>query len=510
MERPARRRPRQLGDDLHALVNNAARTEFRSFFDIDVAEWDDVLATNLRGTYLGCRVVGAYLRDRGAGRIVNLASDAAFAATGGSGVHYAASKAGVVAVTRRAASELAPYGVTVNAIAPAAIDGALAREVLRDRLDEKLRDIPVGRARTARGSRSARLVPRLRRRGLHHRRDARRQRRRAHALTCAPVLESPGHSVTKGGTVTSTETGLGIEAKSDAIYELVEQGSQVERLATGFTFTEGPIWHPKEQYLLFSDMPGDVRRKFTPDGTVVEVRNFSNKCNGMTYDADLNLLVCEHVTSSLVKESPDGTREIIAQEFEGEELNSPNDVCVHSSGAIYFSDPWYGRMPGFGHPRERRLGFQGVYRIAPGGGDPELIVGRDEFEMPNGICFSPDETLFYINDTPGAYIKVYDAAPNGSISNGRMFFEGVGSGVIEEGIPDGMKCDERGNIWVTGPGGIWVISAAGEHLGTILVPENTGNLTWGGEDWHTVYIPSSTSLYSIRTIVGPRHEPYMG
>jgi 3-oxoacyl-[acyl-carrier protein] reductase len=135
----------ELGDELYALVNNAARTEFRSFFDIDVAEWDDVLATNLRGTYLGCHVVGAVLRERGAGRIVNLASDAAFAASGASGAHYAASKAGVVAVTRRAATELAPYGVTVNAVAPAAIDGPLAQEVLRDRLDEKLADIPVGR-----------------------------------------------------------------------------------------------------------------------------------------------------------------------------------------------------------------------------------------------------------------------------------------------------------------------------------------------------------------------------
>jgi 3-oxoacyl-[acyl-carrier protein] reductase len=133
------------GGDVHALVNNAARTEFRSFWDVDVAEWDDVLATNLRGTYLGCRVVGAALRERGAGRIVNLASDAAFAASGGSGPHYAASKAGVVAVTRRAATELAPHGVTVNAIAPAAIDGPLAREVLRDRLEEKLAAIPVGR-----------------------------------------------------------------------------------------------------------------------------------------------------------------------------------------------------------------------------------------------------------------------------------------------------------------------------------------------------------------------------
>jgi 3-oxoacyl-[acyl-carrier protein] reductase len=129
----------------YALVNNAARTEFRSFWEIDVDEWDDVLATNLRGAYLGCRVVGAVLRERGQGRIVNLASDAAFAASGGSGVHYAASKAGVVTLTRRAATELAPHGVTVNAVAPAAIDGPLARSVLRGRLDEKLPGIPVGR-----------------------------------------------------------------------------------------------------------------------------------------------------------------------------------------------------------------------------------------------------------------------------------------------------------------------------------------------------------------------------
>ena len=132
-------------DDVHVLVNNAARTEFRAFFEIDLEEWDDVLATNLRGPYLGCRVVGAYLRDRGAGRIVNLASDAGQTASGASGAHYAASKAAVVALTRRAATELASHGVTVNAVAPAAIDGPLAQEVLRDRLAEKLSAIPVGR-----------------------------------------------------------------------------------------------------------------------------------------------------------------------------------------------------------------------------------------------------------------------------------------------------------------------------------------------------------------------------
>ncbi len=302
----------------------------------------------------------------------------------------------------------------------------------------------------------------------------------------------------------------GISAKSDAIYELVAEGSAVERVATGFTFTEGPIWHPRDHYLLFSDMPADIRRRYDLNGIVTEVMNPANKCNGMTYEADLSLLVCEHVTSSLVRERADGTRETVATHFEGRELNSPNDVCVRSDGSIYFSDPWYGRMPGFGVERERELGFQGVYRIPPGGGDPELVVGRDDYEQPNGLCFSPDESLLYVNDTPNAYIDVYDVGADGSLANRRSFFKGVGTGVIEEGIPDGMKCDERGNIWVTGPGGIWVISVQGELLGVIEVPENTGNLTWGGEDWHTLYIPSSTSLYTIRTLVGPRREPYMG
>ena len=303
---------------------------------------------------------------------------------------------------------------------------------------------------------------------------------------------------------------MGVNVKSDALLELVDEGAAVEQAATGFTFTEGPIWNHAERFLLFSDMPGNVRRKWSEAEGVVEVMRPSNKCNGMTYEAAGTLLVCEHATSSLVREHPDGTRETVASHFEGKELNSPNDVTVRSDGSIYFSDPWYGRMPVFGVERERDLGFQGVYRIPPGGGDPELVVGRDEYEQPNGVCFSPGESQLYINDTPGAFIKIYDVNADGSLANGRMFFEGIGSGVIEEGIPDGMKCDERGNIWVTGPGGIWVISSDGEHLGTIEVPENTGNLTWGGDDWHTLFIPSSTSLYSIRTKVGPRREPYMG
>jgi gluconolactonase len=301
---------------------------------------------------------------------------------------------------------------------------------------------------------------------------------------------------------------LAITVKSDALEALIDPEAEVERLATGFSFTEGPVWNREQEYLLFSDMPADVRRRWSERDGVREVMRPSNKCNGMVYDSRGNLLVCEHVTSSLVREPPDGGRETIASHYRGKELNSPNDVITRTDGTIYFTDPAYGRMPGFGLEREQELSFQGVYMIPPSGGEPQLVVGEHEFEQPNGLCFSPDEKLLYINDTPRALIRVYDVAADGTLSNGRTFFEGIGSGVIEEGIPDGMKCDERGNIWVTGPRGVWVISAAGEHLGIVEVPENVGNLAWGGSDWRMLYMPASTSLYRVPTRVASAPLPY--
>jgi gluconolactonase len=301
---------------------------------------------------------------------------------------------------------------------------------------------------------------------------------------------------------------LAINVKSEKLAQLIDPGAEVERVATGFTFTEGPVWNAQGEFLLFSDMPGDVRRRWSERDGVEEIMKPSNKCNGLVYDADGNLLVCEHVTSTLVRERPDGTRETIASHHQGKELNSPNDVVTRSDGTIYFSDPSYGRMPGFGLEREQDLSFQGVYLIPAGGGEPELVVREDEFEQPNGLCFSPDESLMYINDTPRALIRGYDVQADGTLSNGRPFFNDIGSGVIEEGIPDGMKCDERGNIWVTGPGGVWVISAEGEHLGVVGVPENVGNIAWGGHDWKTLYMPSSESLYRVPTKVASARLPY--
>src|SRR5438045_7096787 len=170
---------------------------------------------------------------------------------------------------------------------------------------------------------------------------------------------------------------MAVDVKSEKLHELVDSQAQVEKLATGFTFTEGPLWNKEGRYLLFSDMPADIRRRWSEGAGVTEVANPSNKGNGMTYDAQGRLLVCEHVTSSLVRMDPDGRdsgREVLASHYDGKELNSPNDVIVADDGSIHFSDPWYGRMPGFGIERERELGFQGVYRIPPDGADFQLLV----------------------------------------------------------------------------------------------------------------------------------------
>ncbi len=290
---------------------------------------------------------------------------------------------------------------------------------------------------------------------------------------------------------------------------LIDEHAPVRQAGSGFTFTEGPIWHPVEHYLLFSDMPADVRRRLDRAG-VRPVMTPSHKGNGMTYDADLNLLVCEHATSSVTRFRPDGRREVLASHFEGRELNSPNDICVHSDGSIWFTDPWYGRMPVYGVERPRQLGWQGVFRLPPGhapGAEPQLVVDRYTFSMPNGLCFSPDETLMYVNDTEQTNIRVYDVS-SGGLKNGRLFASGIKDSLLA-GVPDGMKCDAEGNVWCTAPGGLWVYNPNGRLIGKVSIPELAANLHWGGADWRTLYVCASTSVYAVEVKVGPRNEPFM-
>jgi gluconolactonase len=165
-------------------------------------------------------------------------------------------------------------------------------------------------------------------------------------------------------------------------------------------------------------------------------------------------------------------------------------------------------MPGFGVERPRQLGFQGVYRVAPNGGGPQLVVDRDLFSQPNGLCLSPDESRLYVNDSATKLIRVFDVAADGSLSKGETFATDIVS-EHEKGGPDGMKCDARGNVWVTGPGGLWIYAASGELIGKIRTPEPTANLAWGGPDFHTLFLTATSSVYRVRTIVGPRVEPYM-
>ncbi len=303
---------------------------------------------------------------------------------------------------------------------------------------------------------------------------------------------------------------MAVQVNAPAFLELVDEDAELERLGTGFTFTEGPLWNP-DGFLLFSDMPGDVRRRWDAENGVTEVANPSNKGNGMTFDLDGKLIVCEHVTSSVVRMDPDGmgaNREVLASHYGDKELNAPNDVVVKSDGAIYFSDPTYGRMPGFGIERDQDLDFQGVYRIPPGGGDTQLLA--DDFGQPNGLCFSTDESLLYVNDTEKAHIRVFDVQDDGTIANSRVLADGIGTASLEIGdLVDGMKLDERGNIWVTGPGGVCVFDPQGEHIGTVQVPEPVGNLNWGGPDWNWLFIPATSSVYRIECKVSGNRLPYM-
>ncbi len=283
--------------------------------------------------------------------------------------------------------------------------------------------------------------------------------------------------------------------RSRGFAQLFGDEPALERLGSGFTFTEGPVWDPVDGVLYFSDMPGDVRRRWSEADGVTEVRRPSNKGNGMAYDARGGLLVCEHSTSRLVREEPDGSTTVLASHWEGKELNSPNDVIVTLTGDVYFTDPTFGRTAGFGVEREQQLDYQGVYQI-PAGTDRLELVAAD-FEQPNGLCMSPDESVLYVNDTARAHIRVFRMGPVGPESRGPVLVEGLGGG--DDGVADGMKTDSAGNIYVTGPGGVWVVDPSGTHLGTLEVPEVVANLNWGGPGWSTLFLTASTSLYRVAT-----------
>jgi gluconolactonase len=286
------------------------------------------------------------------------------------------------------------------------------------------------------------------------------------------------------------------EVRDPRFNRIVGEAIAFERLATGFLFTEGPLWHRRERYLLFSDMPGDHLRRWSEKAGVETFRQPCNKSNGLAWDRQHRLLVCEHASSSVTRTEPDGSVTVLASHYQGKELNSPNDIVVKSDGAIYFTDPTYGRLEYYGVPRQQQLSFQGVYRIDPSG--TLLTLLADDFGQPNGLCFSLDEGMLFVNDTDRQHIRVFDVRSDGALANSRIWARTTGN---DPGAPDGMKIDQEGNVYCCGPGGIHVFAPDATCLGMVRVPEYTANFCWGDDDLSSLFITASTSLYRIRVKV---------
>ena len=280
-----------------------------------------------------------------------------------------------------------------------------------------------------------------------------------------------------------------LKPESDAFYTLVPINSKIKQLATGFIFTEGPIWIEPEQCLLFSDIPDNKIWKLHIDGTFSVYREPSGNSNGLALDRQGHLIACEHSNRRVTRTEKGGSITVLADEYNGLKLNSPNDVVVKSDGAIYFTDPPYGIQK-----EQQEQPVQGVYRIAPDGTEIMLVAGT--FERPNGLAFSPDEKKLYIdNSEKDHYIRIFDVNEDGTLNDGAIFCD---MDIDIPGHPDGMKLDQAGNIYCTGPGGVWVIDTLGNHLGTIVTPEQPANCAWGDADYKSLYITATTSIYKIR------------
>jgi gluconolactonase len=284
----------------------------------------------------------------------------------------------------------------------------------------------------------------------------------------------------------------------EALHQLVNLDIPIENVVTGFDFVEGPIWHPRERSLIFSDILGNSLYRWSEAAGLETLRRNSYMANGNAYDRRGRVVTCEHATSRLTRTdfAQGGELEVLASHFEVQQLNSPNDVVVKSNGAIYFTDPDSGRSAGFGVPRARELPFNGVYRLEPESGMITLLV--DDFAKPNGLCFSQDESLLFVNDTIRQHIRVFDVLAEGEVGNGRLFAKLSGD---KPGVADGMKIDQAGNLYSCGPGGIHIFNQAGDSLGVIETPEFAANFVFGDDDLQTLYITASTSLYRLRVNV---------
>lgn len=279
-----------------------------------------------------------------------------------------------------------------------------------------------------------------------------------------------------------------LKAESPKFWDLFIEGSRLEKIATGFGFTEGPVWDP-HGFLYVSDEEKNKISRVYPDGRVETVLEIGDP-DGSTLDAHGHLITTASVLRAIIQVDPDGRYKVLADRFEGKRFNSPNDIVVGPDGALYFTDPTLDLPKG----ETQEIPYQGVYRLAS---DGSVRLLTKDLTAPNGLAFSPDGKRLYIDDTRQREIRVYDVGANMELTNGRLFGKEEGRG----GVPDGMRVDVKGNVYCTGPGGVWVWDPDGNHIGTVMLPEPTANFNWGGTDYSTIYFSLRTSIYRLKTKV---------
>jgi gluconolactonase len=291
--------------------------------------------------------------------------------------------------------------------------------------------------------------------------------------------------------------GFRLEGLSPKFWEIIDRHAKLETVATGFGFTEGPMWDPAG-FLYVSDETINKIFRVYPDGRKEDVIALGDP-DGNTFDRQHRLIDCASVLRAIIAVTPDGKYKVLADGYAGKKFNSPNDVVVGPDGALYFTDPTLDLVAG----EKQEIPYQGVYRLDDTG---SVRLLTEDLTQPNGLAFSPDGKRFYVDDSEKRNIRVYDVSPDGALSNGRIFGDEPGS--KKDGVPDGIKIDRDGNLFVTGPRGIWVWDANGNHLGTIVMPEQPANLTWGDAAYRTLYITATTSVYRLKTKT-PGYVPYL-
>lgn len=278
---------------------------------------------------------------------------------------------------------------------------------------------------------------------------------------------------------------------------LIQPNARLHQIATGFEWTEGPVWFADHNILLFSDIPADRMIRLTPDGHVSVFRTPSDYSNGNTRDRQGRLVTCQHGTRSVTRTEVDGTRTVLADRYEGKRLNSPNDVIVQSNGAIWFTDPTYGILSDYeGYAAEPEQERHNVFRIDPRTGAVKAMI--TDFVQPNGLAFSPDERTLYVAESGSSHdgdvpsvIRAFEIGEDGRIVSDKVFAK------IDKGLPDGMRVDAAGHLWSSAADGIHCFHPDGTRLGKILVPEVVANLCFGGPRGNRLYITATTSIYLI-------------